>query len=156
MEQNNRTPNFLNNRVDLRYHTLTMLNSGIESLKSKENNEISISDDTRVFIMTNFGLIAADIKELGVSDNSSENVKPGQKLFQLMLEALLNSRNNYLSEQEELIGQGNLRVINDSSFVVLENVTVIPFANPNTKSNLDSLILFTDQIVGISFGTVHA
>lgn len=155
MEQvENKVPNFIKNRIDLRHQTLSLFNSAVETLKSNENDVITIGADTGVLIMTNFGVVSGNIKELGTSEESTEETKPGQLVFKMLLEALLKTRNQYLSEDEESIGQENLRVINDSSFVVLENVVVTPFANPNVKTKFESLMLFTDQIVGITFGSV--
>lgn len=42
--------------------------------------------------------------------------------------------------------------INSSVSIVLKDVTVLPFAAPNVKINLATLSVFSDQIVGYTYG----
>ncbi|AYB39708.1 hypothetical protein [Brevibacillus laterosporus] len=152
MEEINQTPNFIKNRIDLKIQTLTLFNSAIETMKSEGIAGISLGSDTNVLIITNFGIVSGDIKQIRVQENSDESEKPGQIVFKMLIETLVKSRNTFLSKEEDLIGHENVRAINDSSFVILENVTVTPFSNPNMKTHLESMILFSDQISGISYG----
>lgn len=43
-------------------------------------------------------------------------------------------------------------VMNNSVSIVLKDVTIMPFAAPNVKINLATLSVFSDQIVGYSYG----
>lgn len=43
-------------------------------------------------------------------------------------------------------------VMNNSVSIVLKDVTIMPFAAPNVKINLATLSVFSDKIVGYSYG----
>lgn len=42
--------------------------------------------------------------------------------------------------------------INNSVSIVLKDVTIMPFSAPNVKINLTTLSVFSDQIVGYTYG----
>lgn len=144
----NKLPELIKNRLDLKMITLTSVMDTIDILKSGKIDGISISPKTSIMIFTNFGMVEGE----NVCFSDSEDSKPlsTSEIVKKLIETCFIIRNNEIAKLEE--ENKDLKLINDSSAVILENVTITPYANPMNKLRMQHLILFTDQIAGISFG----
>jgi len=129
-------PNFIKNRVDLKAATVNMFASAINVLKT-DNTEL-VSKETKVFLFTNFGVIEGDIPVTEEENLSSDPI--GNAFFQI--------RNNGLAKIEE--ESEKLQVSNNVSIVTIRDAIIHPF-NGETSS-IGILYLFSDQIVGFTYG----
>lgn len=118
------------------------------------NSEINLTSKVQPAFITNFGVIQGDIVREG--DEKTPHVTDNGALIGLMcasLDTVLNIRNRDLTELEQEVGAGNVQVTN-SSFFVLKNAIITPYANPQNKFNIGEMVLFSDQIVGITVGNM--
>lgn len=125
---------------DLKGITLFSLHALIES----QNEQDDAEKKNKLIIVTSFGFIEADRllpnkfeKEAVTSDNIATST----------LQMLVSSRNKQLEEK------GNEEVFNNQTSFILENVRIIPFSGGN-PTNLPTMILFSDQVVGLTFGDI--
>lgn len=137
-------PNFIKNRVDLRFLTVNCFNGAIELLKAGKLKNISMTRETQTIIITNFGVITGKI--LNWEENQEDD------FFKATIDGAVDSRNKLLSKIEQENTE-ELRPINDSSFIVVKNANIKPYANPTSNFSIAEMILFTDQIVGLSAGS---
>jgi hypothetical protein len=143
MTEEAKVPNFLQNRIDLKAMTIRTFGVTIDTFRNLPDRPYG---DLNSIVMTNFGLIEGEIIDL--SDEGDERVLP----FKSLAVAMFDARNNVLTERESLIGEENIRVVNDSSMFLVVNATLIPFSNPQNRFNIGEILLFTDQVVGLTAG----
>lgn len=129
-------PEALDNLVDLKALTISSFQAAIDGLK--KSSEITLGEDTKLILLTQAALIECEIL------NNDE----GEPIY-LINKTVLESRKNILSSEKYV----NKNFLNQSATLSLKNVTITPFSNPQAKINLPVLNLFTDQILGISFGS---
>lgn len=139
----------IKDRIDLKSLTFQCFNTAIEVLKSNEFEGISVSPNTSLVILTDFGIIQGSyIPNLESEDDSNESA--GEIFVRTITGKVFEIRNKRLVELKS--ENPELKLINDSSSIVLSDVTITPYSNPSSKSHIGLLTLFTDQIVGFSFG----
>lgn len=149
-EENNETvsPEFLTNRVDVKNYTISVLNSVLKTLTS-DIPGVTADQDQKMGFVTNFGIVFGDIAD--VPDKDSD-LKQGNDFFKYVLFQGLEGRNKVLAEFEQRIGVDKVQPVNNSSSIVVENATIIPFGALKDRVNLAVMVLFTDQIVGVFTG----
>lgn len=81
----------------------------------------------------------------GVFVDQNTITDKGQNAELLLHKVSLEAAKNYSRNATE-------GVMNNSVSIVLKDVTITPFAAPNVKINLATLSVFSDQIVGYSYG----
>lgn len=140
----NKVPRFLKNRLDLRFYTVNCFSEAIEYIKAGKIENVSMSQDTKTIIITNFGIITGDILNYGEEEDGD--------ILKAIIDGTVGSRNRSLSEIEEENTE-NLRPINDSSFIIVKNAKIRPYANFTNNFKIAEMMLFTDQIVGLSAGS---
>lgn len=147
----NPTSKLLANEIDLKsltFHCIDeMLNASLDTIKSGEIEGASINGDINTIIVTNFGIVKGDLVKEQTSTND-ESLGFSEAVILKSIEI----RNDEISKLENENAQ--LKLINDTRAIVLKNVTITPYANSNTPFKLENLILFSDQIVGISIGEI--
>lgn len=87
-------------------------------------------------VITNFGHVYCEVCDSSEPSSDSEKIT---------LEAL-----KFIGESAKRLPKNN----GNSQIVTLKNVTIKPFTNPNLAVNYKVLVLFVDQIVGITFGYI--
>lgn len=145
---NKQNPKLLDNRTDLKSLTFQCLSTALDILKSDEIGNISIDSDTNVIVVTNFGTVEGTL-----IDSSKSTDNPNKNFVNNLLAEVFEARNGRIIQLENENDQ--FRLINDTDSLTLENVTITPYANSNNKFNLGELILFSDQIVGLSIGKIR-
>lgn len=141
----NNNSKFKNDSLDLKAFTFECFSTAIEILKSGEIEGISIGENTSVLILTDIGLVEGTIMM-----KNPANTNPNERFAHFVMTNTINAFN----EQLDKIKSENsaLSIINNSDSIILKNVVITPYSNPGSKINLATLILFTDKILGISFG----
>lgn len=141
--------NTLNNRVDLKSLTFQCFNSVIDVLKTNESNILVGNSNVSLVILTHLGMIQGDfISNFDISDDSQDNNEI--KLVKTLSGKVFEMRDKELLEfQSE---NSNFKLINDSGTIALSDVTITPYNSINNAIHLGFLSLFTDQIIGFSFG----
>ncbi|MEZ2659278.1 hypothetical protein [Aneurinibacillus aneurinilyticus] len=148
-------PNFSQNTVDVKKYILGAFNTLVKGIQSGKMKGVEVGKDNQIMILTNFGTVYGNIQSL-TEEHDNNNATPwdaSQEFMKIINEQALQLSEHLLSRDEKEISPENLRVINHSSPIYLENVTVIPYANPSSNLKFPSLLIFSDQIVGISFGS---
>lgn len=118
----------------------------ISAIGNLLNNPDAGLQNNRLMLLTDASLIYGTFvnqNDLLLSDADIELVP-----HKLSLEA---SKKMFYSSQQN----GN-PTINDSVTIILKDVTIMPFSSPNVKINLSALSLFTDQIVGFTYGSLQS
>jgi hypothetical protein len=147
-------PKAIENRSDLKLLTLDALYSIIDNVKSGQIVNISIPTNTNVFVITNFGVVEGSMVRFSNNYNQEFANDTTNEYSKMLINQAFRFRNEKISNLETV--NEAFKLINDSSAIILENAVVIPHASPNNKSNYKILVLFTDQIVGLSFGERQA
>ena len=135
-------PKLLEDRIDLRALTVNTFIQAIELLTSGKLDSISVDNNTKVVIYTTIGTITGQLFE-EFKENSTE------QHYSIIHEQIMKSRNFKLEQFEK---EDVNRIINDSGYIALSNVTISPYGNP-AEHKMPYFLLFPEQIVGITFGT---
>lgn len=122
-------------KVDMREVTFLAFRTALQTLQDDKEKQL-IPKDCHLVILTNFGQILYRVDE-----DKSGSI--GKELANIILKI----RDSTLEQIPP-----DMTVTNDCKMLVLENVTVVPFANPQASLTYSVLTLFTDEIVGITFG----
>lgn len=120
--------------------TLSII-SMIESLNKNQESD----KNNKIIIMTSFGIIQADEvlkRDYNFNVDSDEIVAPDY-LFQLAL----NNRDEILKEHN------NEDLLLQQTSLVLKNVQIKSFGS-NATTNLPIMILFSEDIIGITLGQI--
>lgn len=123
---------------DLKALTVLGIKSAVDV--SNENNG---NKSNKVIFITSFGYVVSEkilFKDMELDELNNDNIGP------FMISNAAKNARDMLKEN------GNEDVLNDQTSFVLENVQIKPF-NGDLPSNLPSMILFSDQIVGLSLGS---
>lgn len=145
MDEEIKEPNFLKSSIDFKKMTVMTFFDAIERMKKGEIEGVTIGSKTALRVITNFGLIEGKAVFL---DASGKQSAPVDTLYF----ALLQGADILMSDLEADITPENLRTINQTGRLLLKDVIITPFSSPQNKFSLERLLIFTDQIVGITFG----
>jgi hypothetical protein len=135
----------MDSRVDLKAFTYECFNVAIDVLKSGELENVSLSPNTKVLFLTQFGIVEGTPSK---KDSPNNNVK--EAFTNMLIFKTFEGRNQKIEDMKTK--NPDLTIINDTGSIVLENVVITSYANPDSKFNLGTFVLFTDSIIGISFG----
>lgn len=149
MSERNKVPQFMQNGIDFKKAVASYFYGMIDMAKNGELDGITIGEKTNVKILTNFGTI--DGRAI-YFDEASEGKMATDDSASFLYASVIKAVDMTMADQEAKIGSDNLRVINQTGRLVLADAVVTPYANPSFKFNYTRLLVFTDQIVGITFG----
>lgn len=150
MTEENKIPQFMQNSIDFKKIVISYIFEMIDTLKKGELEGLSIGEKTTVRILTNFGII--DGKAINFDEESEKEIL-NEKNNPSALYAIANRGVDMtMADYEAKIGSDNLKVINQTGKLVLTDAVVTPYANPQGKFNISRMLIFTDQIVGVTFG----
>ncbi|MBQ7199365.1 MAG: hypothetical protein IJS29_08895 [Selenomonadaceae bacterium] len=121
-----------NKTVDIRKETVKAFNF---ILKKMEDEQVPVGD-VQLCIITNFGCITCKLASFESDDqtNADKIAKLSLKFCDKLLEENATTAN----------------VINDCDTLILKDVILMPFANPEKHITYSSMVLFSNQIVGVS------
>lgn len=142
----------IEDRVDLKSLTFDCIYSAINLVKSGKIEGAIIGANTKVFIFTNFGIVEGTPIPLSSSDNSQE--ENDDDVLAALYQHLFKVRNDRIRKLES--ENKNLRLVNDTAALVLKDVILRPYSNLDVRMKIDNMVLFTDQIVGLSFGQLSS
>lgn len=142
-------PKLIQNRIDLKCATYLTLNNAIDMFKSDDSKEISVSKNIKVSIFTSFGIIIGTvIHKFSLEDTTIEDTT--KAFCYTIFDKVIESRNSKFKELEEQ--NIDLKLINDSSVIFLEDTVILPYANPISKFKVGYFMVFGDEIKGLSVG----
>jgi len=136
----NEIPKCLESNVSLK-HTTVVAMIDIAEAFSNFHKEKGDGKRSRVVFLTTHGFVSGDIMEI------AERAEPRKTDLGYTVDVgtyLYHSRNVTLVEEEK---KGQLSLSDATRFVHLKNVTFASLTN--TRTPLDEMILFTDQILGM-------
>ena len=122
----------MQNKIDIKAVKLNALGSILNS------PEVGLSKN-RVVLLTDSSLIYGTYVDQNKIAEDTKNAE--LSLHKIVLDAA----KSYSKSATE-------GTINSSVSIVLKDVTIMPFAAPNVKINLATLSIFSDQIVGYTYG----
>lgn len=151
-EQN--IPGLLNRRIDMKYATTITFYDVIQHIKAGEIPGFPLQADVRLLIITNFAIIEADLvdPDAAAQEINPENMKA--ELYKALINGVTEARNSAIIEWEQENNLDKIALINDTSYLILTNAVIIPHANPEARFQMGEMLLFTDQIVGITAGHI--
>ena len=130
------SPAFIKNRIDVKVETIIAANTVLNEL----TKEAIINKNAKLMIVTNFGVVEGTLKqEVDAND-----------LAQQICLSFAKVRNNNLAKAEKEVASST--ITNNSYFVTILDAKVIPFSNPSKIVTFAVLNLFSDKIVGFTFG----
>jgi hypothetical protein len=138
----NEKPKLLTERIDLKAFTANVFGTSIEKIKNGELENISLDPNTELVFFTPFGSVVGEIYIPPKDTDKFDAVS-------FFHEAFINARDSLLSSYIE---DGVKRLTNDSSFVLLKNAKIRLFTGPNVAYNLEYFLLYSDAILGMSYG----
>lgn len=129
-------PEFIKNRIDVKLETIIAANSVLNELTTEK----IIAENAKLMIVTDFGVVEGILKQ-DFDDND---------VAQQISMASAKIRNNNLFKLEKEVAR--TIITNNNYFVTIIDAKVIPFSNPSKILTFAVLNLFTDKIVGFTFG----
>jgi hypothetical protein len=118
------------------YHALKAIEEGkIEGVSFE-------GEKNRLILITNFGMLLAD--RILPQNHEYEQLDAHNFSHLLLKQSIKNT-------SDMLIESGDEEVLFQQKSLILENVTIHPYGSDAT-STLPMMILFSDQVVGITFG----
>ncbi|UCZ54414.1 hypothetical protein LGQ02_06530 [Bacillus shivajii] len=137
-------------RVDYKRAQVTAVSEYVESLK--DHRYVSMS--TKMMILTNFGEIYGEVvnsEEVVKAYEADETTISDQNLDEVNFSYLESAADESIAFQKSIPGQNDLVIKNFSGTLHLKDVTIYPFSSQEIIRK-NHLLLFTDQIIGISYG----
>lgn len=126
-----------------KFKHLLSISAAINALKKGINDEsfsVNLPEETTLLLLTHSALITGDFY---IPENETEKTKFEEKELLDLL---------FLQASKAYNDDGN-----DISIpIYLKNVTIRPFSNPDSGANLAFLCVYSDQIVGVSFGEIQS
>jgi len=144
MNEDNKKPVFMTKSVDMKISLVNGFFKMIDVMKSGET-QITIDENTTLKILMTFGTIEGNV----INDSHEELIEKEDYSSMLYSLSIKGVDSNIASFEKE-IGEENIKVINYTGKLLLSNVTLIPYANPQTKFTYERLLIFSDQIVGVT------
>jgi hypothetical protein len=141
-KSDNEIPILLKERVDLKALTTSVFANAIEGLKNGEIKEVSMDPNTEILFFTHFGVVSGSLYN---PPEENDEFDPTYYLH----EAIFKSRDSLLSSYIE---DGAKRLVNGESFLLLKDVIIKPYVNHNNSYKLAYFLLYSDAILGVSFG----
>lgn len=135
----------LSDRIDTKVGAIAGLDVAIKAFQNdnaKEKKPVSL-DGNNVIIITNFASIAC---ELIYPDADTKELSTAQLIFKTAFDS---------SEKIYETFSSDTTIVNNSKTLLLKNAQIVPFACPQHILNYEVLALFTDQIVGVTFGSFN-
>ena len=123
----------LGKSVDIHALTFDALQCALKTMQGKPD---SVLKDNCVIVLTNFGQIFCKLDDK-------------KSIGEIIAKAVLQARDSVLKNIEP-----ETPTINECKTLILKDAIIIPFANPQVKINYNVITLFTDQIVGLSIGSL--
>lgn len=127
---------------DFKALTTLSLSTLVYQLNSSE--DLSVENDLKIIFMTSFGLISAT-KIVPLVEDSNDNLSEENHLARMVKKTLIN-RNVHLIEN------GNAPILEKNTSFVLHDVVIKTYNNDELI--LDTFVLFSDSIQGISLGKI--
>ena len=144
MNEDNKKPVFMTKSVDMKISLVNGFFKMIDVMKSGET-QITIDENTTLKILMTFGTIEGNV----INDSHEELIEKEDYSSMLYSLSIKGVDSNIASFEKE-IGEENIKVINYTGKLLLSNVTLIPYANPQHKFTYERLLIFSDQIVGVT------
>lgn len=107
------------------------------------NEENPTNTPNKVLIITSFGIIQAE--EIVEPGEFEDETITDDNFGKFIMQTTLNSRNNLLKEYD------NGALLDQQTSFILKDVTLRPF-NSTNKTKLPIMLLFSEDIVGLTFG----
>ena len=144
MDEDNQKPIFMTKSVDMKTSLVNGFFKMIGIMKSGEI-PITIDENTTLRILMTFGTI-----EGNVVNESHEELIEKEDYASIFYSLSIKGVDNNIANFEKEIGEENIKVINYAENILLSNVTLVPYTNPQTKFTYERLLIFSDQIVGVT------
>jgi len=144
MNEDNQKPTFMTKSIDMKMSLINGFHKMIEVMKSGET-QITIDENTTLRILMTFGTIEGNI----INETHEELIEKEDYASLIYSISIKGVDSNIASFKKE-IGEENIKVVNYTERILLSNVTLIPFANPQHKFTYERLLIFSDQIVGVT------
>jgi hypothetical protein len=136
-------PILLKERADLKALTANAFANVIENIKNGKIEEISADPNTEIWFFTHFGLVSGS---LYIPPEENDAFDPTYFLHKVIFKTRDSLLSSYIEKSVK-------RLTNNSSFVLLKDVTIKPYASPDASYKLAYFLLYSDAILGISFGS---
>lgn len=150
MVEENQTPNFMVNSIDFKKTVINYFFQMVNAIKNGEIEGVTFGEKNTVRILTNFGLIEG--KVINFDEEGMEQITAEKDFASIFYSAAIKGADMSMAKYEDEIGSDKLKVVNQTGRLVLADAVVSPYANPQNKFSISRLLVFTDQIVGITFG----
>ena len=121
-----------NAAVDLKAFTL-------QAYQSAFNETAQAQQDQRIILFTSSASIIGTV----VTGNERDS-------YCVANSTMLEKRDKLVKKLDE----ENIAFVNNAATIQLKNVTIRSFSNPNASFNLPVMNIFSDQILGFSFGEI--
>jgi len=144
MDEDNKKPIFITKSVDMKTSLVNGFLKMIDIMKSGEI-PITIDENTTLRILMTFGTIEGNI----INETHEELIEK-EDYASLIYSISIKGVDSNIASFEKEIGEENIKIVNYTERILLSNVTLIPFANPQTKFTYERLLIFSDQIVGVT------
>ncbi|WP_274363502.1 hypothetical protein [Paenibacillus thermotolerans] len=145
------SPSFIDNRVDVKAATVVTLEFMFRALS--ENREPKEGDKKRpkFNLLTNFGLVEGAVVRGPAAEVEAEGDQAAERHVYVteMFQQSMDIRNEQLKAAVDEM-EGQPVVVNNTGAILVEDVTITPYANPTHKIHMDHVYLFTDQIIGVT------
>lgn len=135
---NSELPKTLDERIDYKTLMSSILYNLIDQIK-KDKPE---ANNTKMYFYTTIGMIEGTW--LPLDEDSDDKYKTQETLHKLIME----HRNKTISKEE--LENKTFKLVNDSGAIPLVNVKLTTYSG--REHHLSYFLLFSDQIVGLSYG----
>lgn len=146
---NKEMPHLLQTTVDMKGLTIESMKETMKAIGPSPDDVFSLPSEPKLLFITNFGLIKGNFIDLrSIEDGTSL----GEEDFtRILYKSVLVARDEHIKGLEKTKDPDRLQLINGASTFYLEDVTLIPFANPSEPIRYTGFILFASDVTGVKF-----
>ncbi|EJW14776.1 hypothetical protein M5X00_31595 [Paenibacillus alvei] len=139
--------------IDCKGNHVERFSNAIEFLKTSE--KFDQYRNSKVVLLTHSTQITGDVFHLDDEDSEDDEFSFAFTSAKSIATATRNTFNEAIIEHEKTHTEKPISFSNVHKVIHLRNAVVMPLANPANKFNYHYLAVYTDQVVGLSFGEVE-
>lgn len=142
-EQELEVPAFIDERIDVKAATVVSMQAVMQGIL--EENDEEASPPVRCSLLTSFGIVEGTL----VTDLERDGASQEQRYVVELYQRSIDVRNDELQKTADEMENEPI-IVNNVGAILMENVTITPYSNPEHKLRVGHLYLFSDQIAGLT------
>lgn len=152
MDKHDEIPKLIETSIDFKGLYVSVFANSMDLLRSGKIEQMNVGPNTKLIIMTHSAQITADLFHAIDEEENYKHDDDISRALKIFLKSIRYVVHQHISDVEQKMDYTEVKFGNQSHVIHLRDAVVTPFSNPSHTFTYKYLSIFSDQIVGISFG----